>query len=411
MKKKYRLEQDQKPVLGDTQKPEHVIIEGDNIYVLDYLSSPNEVTDGKETIDIIYIDPPYNTGNKFVYNDKWGSDEWKNFMRDRLVLAKPLLKNDGIIYISIGHQELVNLTSLCDEIFGRNNRITLMSRITKKGGHQGKHFAESCDYVLMYAKDISLINKIGLRSDDGYYEKPLQMNSYTAVSNAGRYWIKCPDGTLVLPQGDSHPPEKEYSSISNHPHEGQWLCSIDSYKKKLENGNIVFKESNTSKLIHSFAPGKSTKWAVYYKNKRPPYTKLPNYLVGNEFLNRKGSEEIKVHFGGRKVFDYPKPLALMKHLIQITNKPEDITVLDFFAGSGSTGEAVISLNAEEDKKMRVILCAMNDSTDRVEEICSKITFERMKSVTQKAIDEAKDLGITISNGFPPSLVSYKLINQ
>lgn len=257
MKKKYRLEQDQKPVLGDTQKPEHVIIEGDNIYVLDYLSSPNEVTDGKETIDIIYIDPPYNTGNKFVYNDKWGSDEWKNFMRDRLVLAKPLLKNDGIIYISIGHQELVNLTSLCDEIFGRNNRITLMSRITKKGGHQGKHFAESCDYVLMY----------------------------------------------------------------------------------------------------------------------------------------------------------PKPLALMKHLIQITNKPEDITVLDFFAGSGSTGEAVISLNAEEDKKMRVILCAMNDSTDRVEEICSKITFERMKSVTQKAIDEAKDLGITISNGFPPSLVSYKLINQ
>jgi adenine-specific DNA-methyltransferase len=161
------VEDKSKEIISDPTKPTHFIFEGDNYHTLYTLNFTH-----KKKIDVIYIDPPYNTGNKkeWLYNDHWIDEndrfrhsKWLSFMSKRLRLAKNLLKDGASIFISIGDDEVANLKLLCDKIFGVNNFITLISRISKTASNKGKYFAPSCDYVLLYTKNAESLKKEVLR--------------------------------------------------------------------------------------------------------------------------------------------------------------------------------------------------------------------------------------------------------
>lgn len=148
------IEDKTKEIISGSKKPTHFILEGDNYHTLYTLNFTH-----KKKIDVIYIDPPYNTGNKneWLYNDHWIDEndrfrhsKWLSFMSKRLRLAKNLLKDGASIFISIGDDEVANLKLLCDKVFGVNNFITLISRISKTASNKGKYFSPSCDYVLLF---------------------------------------------------------------------------------------------------------------------------------------------------------------------------------------------------------------------------------------------------------------------
>ncbi len=202
--------------------PNHIIIEGDNLEALSTLAYAHA---GK--IDVIYIDPPYNTGNKdFIYNDSYVDSEdsyrhskWLSFMSKRLRIAKKLLTENGVIFISIGSDEVAQLVLLCNDVFGENNQVAIISRVQKKGNGKGTHFSPAIDYVLTYAKNKNLLGKFhsantakfphieisGPRKGE-YYEdtKSLFQGSLDSRPNQ-RYYIQCPDGSFIIPPGNTFP--------------------------------------------------------------------------------------------------------------------------------------------------------------------------------------------------------------
>ena len=202
--------------------PNHIIIEGDNLEALSTLAYTHA---GK--IDVIYIDPPYNTGNKdFIYNDSYVDSEdsyrhskWLSFMSKRLRIAKKLLSDRGVIFISIGDEEVANLKLLCDEIF---TQIALVPRIAKKGSNQGTYFRPTKDYVLVYCKQIDKVNPFvdvnadndtksynltdenGRRFRKGHSFYQASLDPLRGCKNQ-RYYMQAPDGTLIIPPGDNFP--------------------------------------------------------------------------------------------------------------------------------------------------------------------------------------------------------------
>ena len=275
---------------------ENIYIVGDNLDALQHLKHSYA-----GAIKCIYIDPPYNTGSDgFVYNDKFefsakdlaekiGIEEdeaerilnmqgksthsaWLTFMYPRLELAKELLTEDGAIFISIGQDEGFNLVSLCNSIFGENNKVGIISRMMKSGGNKGEYFSPNIEYILVYAKDkqklehfrepISeeLIEKVynqveseGYRKGEKYREMGLYQAGLDIRPNQ-RYWIQCPDGSFVIPEGNTFPTEY-YTGAKVLPENGDgvWRWTADRFKLELEQGNIIFKKTQTSSLMdHGF---------------------------------------------------------------------------------------------------------------------------------------------------------------
>ena len=195
---------------------QHILINGDNYPALKILNQSH-----KNSIDVICIDPPYNTGNAFIYHDNrtnkgdnYRSSEWLNFMKKRIDLAYDLLKDDGIFYCFIGDDELANLTLLCDQKFTRENRISIISRVQKLGGGKATHFSPACDFVLMYAKNIEAIDEIGLNRSDVEVEKRGFINPLPPSKNQV-YDITFSCGTKVSP-----------------PEGKGWLLAYDSFVKE-----------------------------------------------------------------------------------------------------------------------------------------------------------------------------------
>ena len=373
----------------------HILIEGDNYASLTAMQNTH-----KNSIDIICVDPPYNTGNEFIYNDKRVDDEdnyrhskWLNFMNKRMRLAYNLLKDDGICYIFIGHDELANLILLSDQIFGRQNRLSIISRRSKaKVDRSSKNFSGNCDYILVYSKTIKFariregINPkdFKLEDENGKYKlEPLMKNAVTGGDSI--YDITCPNGEIIRPTNGV-----------------TWSCVKSTFHDKYEKGMIVIKPSNTRNIEGTQAPF----YKKYLKDAEKKGRSVKNFLADNSFLNDNGSKEVRDLFDGEKVFDYPKPTALIKHLIKITNKPNNITVMDFFAGSGTTGHAVIDLNAEDEGTRSSIMCALNDFDDDAD-ICTDVTYKRLKLVIdgwRKKYNDQLDL---LGAGFPPTIKFFK----
>ena len=374
------------------------LIEGDNLASLKLLEKTY-----KEGIDLIYIDPPYNTGKKndeqgggFIYddafvdeNDMFIHSKWLSFMNNRLTTAKRLLKNDGIIFISIGKEEVNSLKILCDEIFGEKNLLGQIVRRTKTTSFRGNYFALRLDYILCYCRgvifperfmdvtDKSKYTKIetqGRLKGEAYKDDTAFYLSTLETRPNQRYWIKCPDGELVIPPGTTYPLiSSEGEKASPNDGDGVWRWEVEQFKAKKE--YLSFKKSKRSPLINS--EGNQAHWNVYTKSyycEKEENGNIPTELL-LDYINRMGTKELK----DLKIdFPFPKPSMLISYLIKITNKPSDITILDFFAGSGTTGHAVMKLNAEDGGNRNYILCTNNENN-----ICRDVTYERIKRVIDK----------------------------
>jgi len=379
---------------------DNIFIEGDNYHSLTVLNYTH-----KGKIDLIYIDPPYNTGKKdeWKYNDKFIDEndsyrhaKWLNMMEKRLELSKHLLKEDGVIFISIGEQEVSNLNLLCGKVFRHENFLTIIARISKTASDKGSHFAPSCDYVICYAKNKANIDTSNFYDevDEDLYTKEDESGKYRddialyqsaldpmrGCSNQ-RYFILCPDNSLVIPPGNIFPTEKrEAAHIKPRSKEDKvWRWTFETYLKKKH--LLVFKETKTSPLLDQ--NGKKAKYNIYTKSyleeRKDKGTKPRNFLVDKKFLNRRGSDYLKT-LG--LDFPYSKPKELVDHLMKVAHIPQDAIVLDFFAGSGTTGEAVLDLNNEDKGKRKFILCTNNEG-----QIAEEVCYPRIEKIIKGFIKQ------------------------
>ena len=388
---------EEKDLFIDNGGQMNFLIEGDNLASLKLLEKTH-----KGTIDLIYIDPPYNTGKDseegggFIYDDRFVDandtfihSKWLSFMKQRLLKAKRLLKNDGVIFISIGKEENATLRILCNEIFGENNMLGQLVRRTKTTSFRGNYFALRLDYVLCYCGGTTLPDKFMDITDKSKYTKIETKGKYKGelykddtafylstleTRPNQRYWIECPDGELVIPPGITFPDvniDGEKAVPANN--DGVWRWEVEQYKNK--KGLLSFKKTKRSPLLNQ--NGKQASWNIYTKSyycEKKDNGNIPTELL-LDFLNRVGTKEIK---DLKLNFTFPKPSSLISYLIQITNKSTDITILDFFAGSGTTGHAVMKLNAEDGGNRKFILCTNNENN-----ICRDVTYERIKRVIDK----------------------------
>ena len=377
-------------------KPTNILIEGDNYHALSVLNYTHQ---GK--IDVIYIDPPYNTGNKdFLFNDNYVDLEdtyrhskWLSFMSKRLELSYNLLKSDGVIFMSIGEEEVSNLKLLSDDIFGEQNFINYVARIAKTASNKGSHFAPSIDFVLAYTKDINSLSLFKDEVDVDLYKKKDKRGIYrddVALYQSGlvgdrpncRYFILCPSGSKVIP------PKGKF-----------WRWGQETLEKNRD--LLVFKETKNSPLLDQ--NGKQAKWNIYtksYLSDRQETGTVPRNFL-DQFINRQGADFLKTIDIN---FDYSKPVELIKHLIRITNKQKDIFVLDFTAGSGTTGQAVLEMNNEDDGNRTFILTTNNELNGVGSELavknkkvnseefglCRRVTYPRLYRV-MKGYKEFKPL--------------------
>lgn len=353
-----------------SDSPNHIIIEGDNLVSLTTLAYTHA---GK--IDVIYIDPPYNTGNRdFVYNDDYVDrddayrhSKWLSFMAKRLKIAKKLLSDRGVIFISIDDNEQANLKLLCDEIFGANHFIAdLIWQKKFARANDALYFSTMHDHILCYCQkrvgECANAWKIGLlpRSAEiprGYSNPdndprgPWASTILSAKSGSDSllYEITTPSGNKVLP------PSGRY-----------WSCSKETFKKWCDDNRIWFGKNGDS------SPRKKTFLNEVQGGLRPNTILFQNE-VGH---NQEGKQELKDIFYGEGIFDGPKPTRLLRHLFTIANS-KTCYILDFFAGSGTTLHAVMQLNAEDGGKRQCILCTNNENG-----ICENVTYERNKRVIQ-----------------------------
>ena len=330
----------------------HRFIEGDNLDVLRYLRETES-----NSIKLMYIDPPYNTGKGFIYSDSFDANRckdsamsaWLSFMHPRLLLAKHMLKDDGVVFISIDDNAFGYLKVLADEIFGPENSITtFIWRRSGAGGLRGKFPVTLHEYVLCYTKDKSThterwyapYSKSSMAAfsnqDAGgrFKTQALYLSTLKAGDNQ-RYAIALPDGTSAWP-----------------PDGGVWRFIEKTFLEKCKRGEILFLPSQSSPLV--LQDGSPAAFNIYTKQymdskgSNPP-SLLPEDVVGQ---TRKAKSEIKKVFGAA-VFDYPKPVALIKYLLKLVPYQDGDKCMDFFAGSGSTCQAAFELNDERAQQLKV----------------------------------------------------------
>lgn len=361
----------------DFKNSKNIIIEGDNLEVLKLLKSSYF-----EKVDVIYIDPPYNTGNDFVYNDKYkmskieydesiensnikNSDSdgryhtnWLNMIYPRLKLARSLLKDDGVIFISIDDNEQARLKIICDEIFGEHNFVNCFVWQHKSGGgNDEKFFVNEHEYILAYSKNIS-----SLKIKNKYIDVDKKEFNYKVGDNLYKLipLVKWGAGendsfkTLRYPILDNS--GKEYWPTKPNGSDGRW-------RKKPENCGLIVWKENKNNINTPYE-------AVLYSNDKKikkEKTILLNYDVGT---TSDGTKELSGLLGVKIDKMFPKPLELIKFLINIKDNSNSL-VLDFFAGSGTTGQAVMELNKEDGNNRNFILVQLPE----------KIESEKFHSIT------------------------------
>ena len=365
------IENKEKMIKTDNKKLVNILIEGDNYHALSVL---NYTHNGK--IDVIYIDPPYNTGNggSFVYNDKivdredtYRHSKWLSFMNKRLKLAKTLLAKNGILFISIDENEIAQLKLLCDYIFDENNLVAInVWRKVVGGKSQGK-ISTQHEYVLTYARDIehlevrtlplteSLLKKYKYEDKRGKYDlRELAQGKGLSYSETLYYEIEAPDGTMIpkppKDKGYRWSKEKWIWGMKQNPVyciikkvKGRWVPFVKQYLDYDNEGNYIERGI----------------W--------------PHTWLDEHGFTRTGTKEVDDLIGEGK-FEHPKPVKLIKYLVGLHPNKSGI-VLDFFAGSGTTAQATMELNKEDAGDRKFILCTNNENG-----ICEEVCYPRIKQV-------------------------------
>lgn len=405
---------------------QNLYIEGDNLEVLKILRE-----NYLGAVKMIYIDPPYNTGNDFVYNDDFaqGRDEyeagngafdaegnqmldpmqrnteangrfhtdWLNMIYPRLKVARELLSDDGVIFISIDDNEVENLKKICNEVFGESNFLTCITRSTGTptgGGFDG--LVNELDYILVYSKksQFATINGLPMSEDDSaIYDQTDNKGRYLTRSlrrTGGEdrredrptmyYGLKAPDGTIVFPKGPTG-------------YDSRWICGEPKYKELEANGLIEWKQN------------REEKWGPYQKFYLENRIKAPGNLWTDVEGNKKATRDIRTIFDSDKVFDFPKPIGVLAKIITIGAESDSI-ILDFFSGSATTAHAVMKLNAEDGGHRKFIMVQLPEVTDEKSEarkagyanIC-EIGKERIRRAGKKVKEEAGLQGQDLDIGF------------
>ena len=390
----------------DKDAPNHILIEGDNLEALATLAYTHE-----EKIDVIYIDPPYNTGNKdFIYNDSYVDKEdsyrhskWLSFMSRRLKIAKKLLSDRGVIFISIDDNEQANLKLLMDDtnFFGEKNFIAILPRITKASGKTTDKIAQNHDYILLYAKDSSKCTITGLPHDDEGYKnvdefykergkfKLNQTLDYDSLSYSDSLDYPIKIGNDIFYPGGNYENFKKRKSGNHKRADWAWRWSKDLFDFGYNNGFIVVKSGKNGKRIYTKTYQKvniekiNNSYKIVEKDRLKPIQSIQ--LIDNRFSNDNAKKELQ-NILGESLFDYPKPTSIMHYLLQAI--PNCEYVLDFFAGSGTTLHATMQLNAEDGGHRQCILVTNNENN-----ICEEVTYKRNRRVIQGYIN-AKDEEVT-----------------
>ncbi|WP_423749833.1 site-specific DNA-methyltransferase [Helicobacter pylori] len=412
--KQLKLQESFTPQTSASKHPNNAIIIGDNLDVLKLLKSAYS-----EKIKMIYIDPPYNTQNEnFIYTDNFRQDYqkilrevglmkvgengeekeseslkffkntqgsgthsgWLSFMLPRLKLARDLLKEDGVIFISIDDNECANLKILCDEIFGEGNFLGDFIKQSKVGGgSDSKFIVKEHEYCLVYAKNINLTNEMFLKHNDDYLKRYKEIDdkgrffwdtfSRRGLTNPIIYEIKAPDGTLI---------------------KDGWIRSEETFKKNYQDGEV--------RIIKI-----KDKWSVQFKQYLNLNGKKPRSMTTDFGGSIEGKNDIINLFNSDKIFSYPKSTKFISILLKIATNEGDI-ILDFFAGSGTTAHAVMALNAENKGNREFILVQIDEEIKEdkstydfcknvlksAKPVISDITIERVKRAAQKILESSKD---------------------
>ena len=397
-----------KELSKDWDTTENIFIEGDNLEVLKVLQKQYH-----NAIKMIYIDPPYNTGKDFVYPDNFKEglqnylefskqvDEgnkkistntetagryhsnWLNMMYPRLKLARNLLTDDGVIFISIGDDEHDNLKKLCGEIFGENNFLANIVWANREGGgsSDSSTFKSKHEYMLAYARNINEVTIKGelSKQDSSYsytdeYEiergkhKLIKLNSFSIqYSQSLDYGIRNEDGTETFP--------------SENGRRAIWRWSKKKYEWGLENGFIVKRRNDDGT------------WTIYTKqyfkvdnNNNPIERSLPPTTLIEKYSSTGATKKLTELFGQTKYFDYPKPVDYISHAARWVTGGSD-TVLDFFSGSGTTAHAVMQLNAEDGGNRKHIQVQLPEPTDEKSE-AYKAGYRKISDIARERINRA-----------------------
>lgn len=401
----------------DWENTQNLYIEGDNLEVLKLLQKSYL---GK--IKMIYIDPPYNTGNDFVYRDdfamdKYGYDraagdvdelgtrfrrntdgngrfhsDWCSMIYSRLMVAHSLLKGNGVIFISIDENEERNLKNICDEVFGERNKVgTVIWERAFAPKNDAKYFSDSHDYILVYAKNLESF-EIGLlpRTEEANarYKNPdndpkgpwtpdnMTVKTYSATYD---YPITTPSGTIMTP-----------------PNGRCWFTSKERMNQLITEGRVWFGEHG----------GNMPRLKRYLSDVQQGMTSVTIWKYTEVGHNQEGRQELKKVFDNKGYFDGPKPLRLMKRILQIANLEKDSIILDFFSGSATTAHAVMQLNAEDGGNRRYIMVQLPEETEAGSEaykagyknIC-EIGKERIRHAGRKIKEEAGEKAAALDTGF------------
>ncbi len=374
------------------EKPYNFLLEGDNLHSLYLLEKTH-----KGAIDLIYIDPPYNTGNKdFVYDDSFVDStdgfkhsKWLSFMATRLNIAKNLLSREGAIFISIDSNEYAQLKMLCDDIFDESNYIgTLIWRKKTGGGQTDDFFVTEHEYVLGYRKS-SEFKWIE-------YQDEANIEDFKYSDTKGRYTIvklekwgssahKEDRPTMYFSIID--PDGNDFFPVAPDGKDGRWRVGADRLNRLVANNQIHW---NKDKKTNKWIPYEK----VYYDKSKGKLLKSRSILY--DLAETGTATKLLTNiFQQKDIFNNPKPVELLRFLI-LHIQPK--IVLDFFAGSGTTAQAVLEDNLEDNDKIKFILCTNNES-----QICDNVTYPRIKTViTGKRAD-----GSSYSDGIPANLKYYR----
>lgn len=428
----------------DFDTTENLYIEGDNLEVLKLLQ---ETYLGK--VKMIYIDPPYNTGNDFVYEDDFAQStdeylansgqydengnrlvpntesngrfhtDWLNMVYPRLKLAKDLLTDDGVIFISIDDNEVTNLQKLIAEIFGESNILACFPRVTKKAGKTTDSIAKNHDYILVCSKNSSPTLYLPKHTDEGFkysdeFEpkrgkyKLNQTLDYDSLqySPSLDYPIEV-DGRTIYPGGSY---EKYLERQKGHHARADWAWrwSKELFEFGLANGFIVVKHYDGYSRIYTKTYQNATikkagkTFSIEYSERTRAISSLE--FIGNEFSNDNSKKNLLSIFEA-SVFDYSKPVALLERLVALSTSNNDI-ILDFFSGSATTAHAVMQLNAEDGGHRKFIMVQLPEKCDEKSEaykagyktIC-EIGKERIRRAGAKIKEEAGLAAQNLDTGF------------
>ncbi|MBE5738720.1 MAG: site-specific DNA-methyltransferase [Clostridiales bacterium] len=400
---------------------EHALIIGENYDALKNLVAMYTDKQGKGLVDVVYIDPPYNTEktkqegndykeeidckNKFIYRDKYTRDGWLNMMNERLKLAKKILSDKGVMFISIDDCEQSYLKVLLDNIFGEENFVANLPRLVKKSGKTTDTIAKNHDYLLIVAKNKNLLNfadKENERNEnelfkDQFYEErgAYRLNQcldYDSLSySKSMDYPLTIDGETFYPGGSKEDWEKRQNGQTKK-FDWTWRWSPKLVEWGLKNGFIVIKNGKRKRIYtKSYTNVKIIEDKNGYRLEKCHDLKSYNTLefVDNIYSNDNAKKELR-SFNILEQFDFPKPSTLINTCLKIYNK-SDAIVLDFFAGSGTTGQAVMELNEEDGGNRKFILVTNNENN-----IAKDITRERLYRIIKGVGSKGEDFEWTYS---------------